>query len=204
MPKRVYNFSPGPAVSPCPSWKPPSATCWPCRGPASPSWKSAIAPSSSTDHRAGRGQSSQAAGHSRQLPRPVPARRGPVAVRHDPHELAAQHAASRPITSSPAPGRKRPPTRPRRKATVQVGLGRQAEQLQPRAPAGRAEAGPQRRLCLPDLERDHPGRAIPSEPECGDVPLVCDASSDFLSRPVPIDRYGLIYACARRTPGRRA
>jgi phosphoserine aminotransferase len=34
-----------------------------------------------------------------------------------------------------------------------------------------------------------------------DAPLVCDASSDFLCRPLPIDRYGLIYACAQKNAG---
>ena len=33
------------------------------------------------------------------------------------------------------------------------------------------------------------------------VPLVCDASSDFLSRPIEIDRYGLIYAGAQKNIG---
>ena len=39
------------------------------------------------------------------------------------------------------------------------------------------------------------------EPQVGDVPLVCDASSDFLSRPIPVERYGLIYACAQKNTG---
>ncbi len=34
-----------------------------------------------------------------------------------------------------------------------------------------------------------------------DVPLVCDASSDFLSRPIDTDRYGLIYAGAQKNIG---
>ncbi len=42
------------------------------------------------------------------------------------------------------------------------------------------------------------GVQFPTEPEVGDVPLVCDSSSDMLCRPVPIDRYGLIYACAQK------
>lgn len=33
------------------------------------------------------------------------------------------------------------------------------------------------------------------------VPLVCDASSDFLSRPIDLDRYGLIYAGAQKNIG---
>jgi phosphoserine aminotransferase len=37
------------------------------------------------------------------------------------------------------------------------------------------------------------GTQFADEPDI-DVPLVCDASSDFLSRPMTLDRYGLIYA----------
>lgn len=39
------------------------------------------------------------------------------------------------------------------------------------------------------------------EPEVGDLPLVCDASSDFLSRPLAVERYGLLYACAQKNAG---
>jgi len=35
----------------------------------------------------------------------------------------------------------------------------------------------------------------------GDVPVVSDMSSDFLSRPVDVSRYGLIYACAQKNAG---
>ncbi len=35
----------------------------------------------------------------------------------------------------------------------------------------------------------------------GDVPVVGDMSSDFLSRPVDVSRYGLIYACAQKNAG---
>jgi phosphoserine aminotransferase len=35
------------------------------------------------------------------------------------------------------------------------------------------------------------GVQFPTEPEFGDVPLVCDSSSDFLCRPVPVERYGI-------------
>jgi phosphoserine aminotransferase len=38
-------------------------------------------------------------------------------------------------------------------------------------------------------------------PEAGDVPLVCDMSSDFLSRPVEVSRFGLIYAGAQKNAG---
>lgn len=46
------------------------------------------------------------------------------------------------------------------------------------------------------------GVQYPSEPECpGSVPLVSDASSDFLCRPLPIDKYGIVYACAQKNAG---
>ena len=32
-------------------------------------------------------------------------------------------------------------------------------------------------------------------------PLVCDASSDFLSRPIPVERYGLLFAGAQKNAG---
>jgi phosphoserine aminotransferase len=39
------------------------------------------------------------------------------------------------------------------------------------------------------------------DPAVGDVPLVCDCSSDFLSRPIDVGRHGLIYACAQKNAG---
>lgn len=45
------------------------------------------------------------------------------------------------------------------------------------------------------------GVQFPVEPAVGEIPLVCDASSDFLHRPLKIDRYGLIYACAQKNAG---
>ncbi len=40
-----------------------------------------------------------------------------------------------------------------------------------------------------------------AEPEVGQVPLVCDASSDFLSRPVDISKHAVIYAGAQKNVG---
>ena len=69
-------------------------------------------------------------------------------------------------------------------------------------PAERAEARPQRGLRLHRLAtRRSRACSIPKEPEVGDVPLVCDASSDFLSRPVPIEKYGILFACAQKNAG---
>ena len=46
------------------------------------------------------------------------------------------------------------------------------------------------------------GVQFQSEPAVPDsVPLICDASSDFLSRPLDVSKYGLIYACAQKNAG---
>ncbi|MEX0770025.1 MAG: 3-phosphoserine/phosphohydroxythreonine transaminase [Balneolaceae bacterium] len=45
------------------------------------------------------------------------------------------------------------------------------------------------------------GTQFPSEPASNGAPLVCDASSDFLSRPIDLDRYGIIYAGAQKNIG---
>ena len=38
-------------------------------------------------------------------------------------------------------------------------------------------------------------------PEMGGVPLVCDMSSNFLSRKVDVSKYGLIYAGVQKNAG---
>lgn len=45
------------------------------------------------------------------------------------------------------------------------------------------------------------GLALPYIPECGDVPLVADMSSDILSKPLDVSRYGVIYAGAQKNIG---
>jgi phosphoserine aminotransferase len=45
------------------------------------------------------------------------------------------------------------------------------------------------------------GVQFPREPDAGRAPLICDASSDFLSRPLDMARYGVIYACAQKNLG---
>ena len=45
------------------------------------------------------------------------------------------------------------------------------------------------------------GTQFPEEPDTGGIPLVCDASSDFLSRAIDPDRYGIIYAGAQKNVG---
>jgi phosphoserine aminotransferase len=41
----------------------------------------------------------------------------------------------------------------------------------------------------------------PAPPDAGEVPLVCDASSDILSRPIDVARHALIYAGAQKNLG---
>jgi phosphoserine aminotransferase len=45
------------------------------------------------------------------------------------------------------------------------------------------------------------GVEFSSDPDVGDAPLVCDVSSNFLSRPIDVPKYGLIYACAQKNAG---
>lgn len=45
------------------------------------------------------------------------------------------------------------------------------------------------------------GTQFPKEPKTNGSLLVCDASSDFLSRPIDLDKYGLIYAGAQKNLG---
>lgn len=40
-----------------------------------------------------------------------------------------------------------------------------------------------------------------TEPQVGNIPLICDCSSDLLCRPVPVEKYGLIFACAQKNCG---
>lgn len=45
------------------------------------------------------------------------------------------------------------------------------------------------------------GTQFRTEPESNGAPLVCDASSDFLSREIDVKRYGMIYAGAQKNAG---
>jgi len=45
------------------------------------------------------------------------------------------------------------------------------------------------------------GVQFQTEPDTGGVPLVCDASSDILSRPVALEKYGVLYAGAQKNIG---
>lgn len=45
------------------------------------------------------------------------------------------------------------------------------------------------------------GVQFATEPDVGNVPLVCDSSSDFMHRPVDVSKYGVLYACAQKNAG---
>ncbi len=45
------------------------------------------------------------------------------------------------------------------------------------------------------------GVEFEEEPSVGDVPLVCDMSSNFISKPIDVSKYGLIYAGAQKNAG---
>ncbi len=45
------------------------------------------------------------------------------------------------------------------------------------------------------------GTQFKTEPEVGNVPLVCDASSDILHKKIDVNKYGLIYAGAQKNMG---
>lgn len=45
------------------------------------------------------------------------------------------------------------------------------------------------------------GVEFQDSPEVGNVPLVCDMSSNFISRPVDVSKFGLIYAGAQKNAG---
>jgi phosphoserine aminotransferase len=45
------------------------------------------------------------------------------------------------------------------------------------------------------------GVEFKTEPEVGNVPLVADMSSNILSKPIPVEKYGIIYAGAQKNMG---
>lgn len=45
------------------------------------------------------------------------------------------------------------------------------------------------------------GTQFQTEPDSHGIPLICDASSDFISRPIDVEKYGLIYAGAQKNLG---
>ena len=67
--------------------------------------------------------------------------------------------------------------------------------------AGQLELNPDARYVHVTSNETIQGVQFQQEPDTGKVPLVADTSSDFLSGPLDIERYGLIYACAQKNAG---
>jgi len=67
--------------------------------------------------------------------------------------------------------------------------------------AGEAKTNPQACYLYCCSNETIQGVQFQTEPESRGAPLVCDASSDFLHRPLPVEQYGLIYACAQKNAG---
>jgi len=63
------------------------------------------------------------------------------------------------------------------------------------------EARSERCLRAHLLERNYRRRAVSLHARHGSVPLVADMSSDILSRPIDVSKYGLIYAGAQKNMG---
>ena len=87
---------------------------------------------------------------------------------------------------------------------VRAAWNGKTDQLQAGAPAGRTELDPEAAYVYSAPTRPSRASVSRASPSLGGVPLVCDASCDFLCRPVPIEQFGILFACARRTPARRA
>lgn len=47
----------------------------------------------------------------------------------------------------------------------------------------------------------HAGVEFPSVPQVGGVTLVCDVSSNFITRPIDVSKYGLLYAGIQKNVG---
>lgn len=67
--------------------------------------------------------------------------------------------------------------------------------------SGDLELDPQAAYCHYTCNETIEGVQFYEEPDTGDVPLICDASSDFLHRKLDVSRYGMIYACAQKNAG---
>lgn len=63
------------------------------------------------------------------------------------------------------------------------------------------QVDPQAAYCHVTSNETANGVQFHHDPDTGDVPLIADMTSDFLSRPVDISRYGLIYAGAQKNIG---
>ncbi len=89
----------------------------------------------------------------------------------------------------------------RREGTVNVGWDGKATNFDRLPAAGELKLNKDAAYVYCCSNETIQGVQFASEIETGVVPLVCDASSDFLHRPLPVEKYGLLYACAQKNAG---
>jgi phosphoserine aminotransferase len=89
----------------------------------------------------------------------------------------------------------------RREGTVNIAWDGKATNFDRLPKAGELKIGPDAAYAYFCSNETIQGVQFHAEPQVGNVPLVCDASSDFLHRPLPVEKYGLIYACAQKNAG---
>jgi len=84
---------------------------------------------------------------------------------------------------------------------VRVAFDGQAENYSRVPGAGELDLNPDAAYVYIASNETIQGVQFPCEPEVGDVPLICDASSDILCRPTPVEKYGVLFACAQKNLG---
>ena len=89
----------------------------------------------------------------------------------------------------------------RREGTARIAYSGKATNFDRLPTAAELKIDPQSAYAYYTSNETIQGVQFPEEPATGDVPLVCDASSDFLCRPLNMPRYGLLYACAQKNAG---
>lgn len=85
--------------------------------------------------------------------------------------------------------------------TVRVAWDGKASNYNHVPKAGELELSPEAAYVYITSNETIQGVQFPSEPATGNVPLVCDSSSDFLHRKVDVSKYGILYACAQKNAG---
>lgn len=73
--------------------------------------------------------------------------------------------------------------------------------IAPPGPGGRLDLSDDLAYCHITTNETADGLAWPTLPESGGVPLVADCTSDFLTAPLAVDRFGLLYASAQKNIG---
>lgn len=67
--------------------------------------------------------------------------------------------------------------------------------------AGEVQIDPQAAYVHMTSNETIQGVQFPETPDSGGKPLICDSSSDFMCRPLPLDKYAMIYAGAQKNAG---